>query len=411
MKLSALPIPVPDWNEAAEELSADEVAIIFSFLNHVDIMHARVCTLWREAAKKTLVLLTDFDVNSVRSYDAMRVMSTALPNLQQIAIRRLGPEQRYTNGEDPRERIAVATANWNSHDINIVSNFRQLRELKLWEAPLNGRYPVLFDFPLLRFLCIHAPGCLKFDLEMLKRLPSLEELYCTDTRSLTGNLNSLRVLRDTLVKVQIVRSRNIKGNFMDIADFPRLRELNLYDTAVTGDIRDISGSDFPALESICLPKTVAGGSDYEFQRISEVPSFMHAIHFLLHRDIMPLDWTWMFGWKLSRDSPDWYAPNDDNPILLEALLIGVYLPDPPFSLQIIQAGKRLGWSWCSHDGDYSCEINWLDPVPSTESDDYGTYMKELQRFVRRNDFTLYRGYHQPPNEEEYYRLCEEELQH
>ena len=37
-----------------EELSADEVAIIFSFLSHNEIMHARVCETWRDAAKKTI---------------------------------------------------------------------------------------------------------------------------------------------------------------------------------------------------------------------------------------------------------------------------------------------------------------------------------------------------------------------
>ena len=84
---------------------------------------------------------------------------------------------------------------------------------------------------------------------------------------------------------------------------------------------------------------------------------------------------------------------------------------------MIQAGNRLGWSWCSHDGDYSCEINWLDPVPYTvserdsesESDDYEIYMEELQHIKQcQSDFEVYRGYHQPPNEHQYRRLCEGE---
>ena len=184
-------------DEAAEELSIDEVAIIFSFLSHVDIMHARVCSTWREAAKKTLVPLSRFDVDSHRAYNAMRVMSTALPNIQQISIRSLGPEQRFTNGEDPSERIAASTANWTSHDINIVSNFRKLREMRIcYEAPLNGRYPVLFNFPLLRVLSIYACEHLKLDLEMLEGLPSLEELDCISNPCLAGSVNSLRVHRD-----------------------------------------------------------------------------------------------------------------------------------------------------------------------------------------------------------------------
>ena len=60
-------------DETADDLSlsADEVAIIFSFLPPKDIMHARVCTTWREAAKKTLVPLTEFVVASARSYNAI----------------------------------------------------------------------------------------------------------------------------------------------------------------------------------------------------------------------------------------------------------------------------------------------------------------------------------------------------
>ena len=69
-------------DESAEDVSADEVAIILSFLHPMDIMHARVCRTWRDAAKKTIIPLTKYHVDSVRKVNAMRVMSTALPNLE-----------------------------------------------------------------------------------------------------------------------------------------------------------------------------------------------------------------------------------------------------------------------------------------------------------------------------------------
>ena len=103
-------------DESAEEVSSDEVAIIFSFLSPYDIMHARVCTTWREAAKKTIVPLTTFAVNSVRSYTAMRAMSTALPNLQQLSICGLGRGHKWSDGEDPDEYWAADTADWPTHD-------------------------------------------------------------------------------------------------------------------------------------------------------------------------------------------------------------------------------------------------------------------------------------------------------
>ena len=41
-----------DDTAATEQLSAYEVAIIFGFLPHQDIMRARVCKTWRDAARR-----------------------------------------------------------------------------------------------------------------------------------------------------------------------------------------------------------------------------------------------------------------------------------------------------------------------------------------------------------------------
>eukprot|EP00984_Skeletonema_dohrnii_P035737 scaffold35868_cov261-Skeletonema_dohrnii-CCMP3373.AAC.1 len=367
-------------------------------------MRARVCMTWRDAAKKTLVPLCQFRVDNVRAYNAMRVMSTALPNLQQLSITKLGNVHRdrhiYSDGEDPDEWMARRTVYYSAHDINIMSNFTKLRVLHIYEAPLNGSYPVLFSFPLLEKLSISDCQHLTWDLEMLQGLPSLKELDCRISH-MGGNLSSLRALKDSLEKVRInYHCRMISGSFMNLADFPRLRELDLNGTAVTGHIRDIHGQDFPALEDLTLPRTVHGGMKYEFQNISDVPSFMHTIHLLLQRipTLFDIDERLpAFYWRLSIDSPDWYDFDET-----------IGCPNPPFDLQIIEAGSRLGWSWCTYDYDgffYSCEINWLDPEPSSQNSDYQTYIEDLQRIELRIDF--YRGYYEPPTEQQYRRLCEE----
>eukprot|EP00985_Skeletonema_marinoi_P007723 scaffold3445_cov80-Skeletonema_marinoi.AAC.4 len=186
------------------------------------------------------------------------------------------------------------------------------------------------------------------------------------------------------------------GNLMDLADFPRLQDLILLSTNVTGDIRDIREDDFPALESLDLPRTVHGGMYYEFQRVSDVPSLMHTIHLLLQRIPTLFENGWLssaFGWRLSVDSPDWY----DEGICVTCC------PLPPFNLKIVQVGSRRGWSWCTFRDGHSCEINWLDPEPSRESSDYEAYTEDLQRIEQRIDF--YRGYHEPPTEQQYRRLC------
>jgi hypothetical protein len=107
-----------------------------------------------------------------------------------------------------------------------------------------------------------------------------------------------------------------------------------------------------------------------------------------------------FFWSLSEDSADWFNWDEESDN-----------PKPPFCLQIVQAGSRRGWSWCNDTSyydddndcyyrDYSCEINWLDPEPSS---DYKAYIEELQHIEKK--ITFYRGYHQPPTQEEYRLLC------
>jgi hypothetical protein len=365
----------------------------------------RVCSKWKDAAKKTIVPPSDFAVHNLDEYNAMRIMTTALPNLQQLTIwglddRRRTTQYKFNDGEDRDERRAAETSNWtrkyNTHDIDIISNFTKLRFLNIQEAHLNGRYPVLFNFPLLQKLSIMDCRYLKWDLEVLDGLPMLRYLYCYRNQSMSGSLNSLRVLKDTLEMMDICNCPSVGGNFMDLADFPHMKELNLRSTSVTGDIRDMRENDFQALESLSLPEGVHGGFCYKIQHISDVPSLMQAIHILLQRSPTLFEknnfLSRAFLWSLAEDSHDWYAWE------------GRARESPPFDLKFIQAGSRRGWSWCSEGNDHSCEINWLDPEPNSASGDYEAYIEELPYIERFIDF--YRGYHQPPTEEEYRRLCE-----
>eukprot|EP00984_Skeletonema_dohrnii_P033262 scaffold29248_cov140-Skeletonema_dohrnii-CCMP3373.AAC.2 len=373
-----------------ERLGTDELANIFGFLPPKDIMRARLNKKMREAAKKTIVPKTDFVVDSVKKCNAMAAMSTALPNLQQISLSRLndegqGHKHKYSDGDDPDEEWAAYSSNWITHDIEILSRFRKLHSLDIVGAPLNGRYPFLFNFPLLQQLKIHYSRSLKFDLEMLAGLPLLKELRISGNDFVTGNLKSLRLLKDDLAVVHISLSHHVQGNFMDLADFPRLRTLNLEDTGVTGDIRDIGEQDFRTLESLTLPKGVYGGRGHEFQHISDVPGVMNTLYSLKKQRprLLLKDW---YG-KLSYDSPDWYDMDHD---LDEA---------PPFQVWLVQAGSRAGYRWQVAD-DMTCEVNWLDPEPGRESSKYEKYIRDLREIERQ---VVYRGFQQPPSEEEFNR--------
>jgi len=364
-------------------MSNNLTARILGFLSYRDIMRSRICCRkFRDAARNTIVPWVD----DSRPYSIMRESG----------------EHKYCDGEEPNEEMAANTSNYTTHDIQIISSFRKLRSLVFSSVPLNGRYPSLFNFPLLQTLTITSCYNLRFDLEMLSGLPSLKELRCSCSRNaMTGNIKSLRVIKDTLENVDFWRCGNIEGDFMDLADFPRLKALKMSNcSAVTGDIREIGESDFPKLKTLELGSGVIGVKYHEFQRISDVPSAVEATLRLKQRD-PPLIHHLGFGgcyWNLSRDSPDWYDSNGE----------GGY-PPPPFSIDFVRVGSRIGWRWRAENiynrGSNSCEINWLDPEPDRESNCYDVYIRELQSI--QEDIFCFEGYHQPPTEEEYKRLCEE----
>ena len=75
----------------------------------------------------------------------------------------------------------------------------------------------------------------------MKRL--IKELECSSGSKVTGNLRSLRVLKDTLQTFTLCNCPEVEGNFMALADFPQLRTLRLFNTAVTVDIGDLLNGD------------------------------------------------------------------------------------------------------------------------------------------------------------------------
>jgi hypothetical protein len=358
----------------------------------------RVSKKWSEAARKTIVPLTDFRVDSPKTHDTMRVMTTALPNLQQIEICGLGWGNRWSEGEDPDEEEAARRADETTHNFEIISNFGKLRVLEIDTSFLNGRYPFLFNsFPLLQKLTIKHCSDLKWDLEMLVGFPLLKELECSfNFDNLHGDISSLRVLKDTLEKVEIYCCRNVKGNLMDLADFPHLKELRLDDTDVTGDIRDIGKNDFSSLEHLVLPKGVYGGN-CEFDRISDALGLVETTYRLAkQRPSLSLlkDWCGC----VHEDSPDFYDSVEDVPFVSP-------MYPPPLYICFVQAGPRIGYRWqdytsSSEHYQYSaCEVNWLDPEPEKESSDYGKYINELQEINSQE--SVYKGFHLPPTEAEY----------
>ena len=274
-----------------------------------------------------------------------------------------------------------------------------LRELTLEDCPnVDGNFMALADFPQLRSLHLDN-SAVTVDIGDLVNgdFARLEELLVFCGNPVSGNIRNLRVIKDTLKYVTIAHSVDVEGNIMDLADFPQLRVLGLDGTAVTGDIREIGEDDFSKIEELELPSTIYGGQDYEFQRISDAPELMRALYLLKkqHPSLTLKDWSG----RLSQDSPDWYDCDEE-------LDEDEDYVSSPFCISLVEAGTRIGYRWKDDLGEEHCEVNWLDPVPDEESSDYEEFLDELQKIeIEQGDF--YKGYHQPPTEEEYNRLIQE----
>ena len=98
---------------------------------------------------------------------------------------------------------------------------------------------------------------------------------------------------------------------------------------------------------------------------------------------------------LSRDSPDRYESVDEDEDDDEVL---------PFHICFVGAGSRVGYRWENVDSINPCEVNWLDPEPDRGSSDYEKYIEELQEI--QGEVGMYRGFRQPPTEEEYNALVD-----
>lgn len=242
------------------------VATILGFLDWKDIMKARVCRSWRDAALHTIVppsevgksfwdggdfdppvhkFIPEFDVCSMDAFEGLEVLVNALPGLQQI---RLGPfhgkvtrygvsshgyldrrdtaEAKYEDGEDPNMNNLEDTRDFVSCDVGIIAHFSQLSNLVIDEAPLNGRYPVLLSLTQLRELSICDTPNLKFTLDMISNFRVLESFICKNNDSVSGDIKSLTALKSSLHEIVVEGCDGIKGDFMQLADFPALRNVD-----------------------------------------------------------------------------------------------------------------------------------------------------------------------------------------
>ncbi|KAL9186744.1 hypothetical protein ACHAXT_010464 [Thalassiosira profunda] len=440
-------------------LGTDEKAVIFRYLNWPEILRDAFCGRWTigddDDATGALVASRNFalhnsrrnqrpifdsrppqyTVGSPEDYNALAWVACVLPRLRTLSLNRLPADYRYDNGGESVEEEAERKSAFDSSDdeegaakmhelgVDIVQSFRLVEQLNIRGARLNGTYPNFFNFSHLKQLHIGYMQYMKFDLEMVARMPLLEEVSLLHCKRLSGDIGSLGVLKDTLRSIQIAGDSNcekIGGRLMDLSDFPRLHALRLRDTSIVGDVRDLRAHHFPALRQVDLPESVFGGRTFE--RIADVPEVMAALSCLQRRSPELFR---TYSWTLSPNSPDHYRMSN--------------IPEyrAPFNVQFVMEGMRLGWRWSS-GGYYAgpwvqhCETNWLDPEPPgvgcppvgntvagascpSASFEEQLSLSDMDPFnilglagLGSSARSRYSGFYEPPTQQQYRKLLEQD---
>ncbi|OEU21405.1 hypothetical protein FRACYDRAFT_235028 [Fragilariopsis cylindrus CCMP1102] len=343
------------------KLGVDEISLILAFLSWKEILQARVSKKWQEAAKLTMVPDTKHCFLGGQFYhgvyassnqdwaNALGWLSVALPRLDGLAFR--------------------GTVSLPPDVSTVQQRFPELRHLTLSGTNLSGFHPSIFQFRNLISLDLRRNNEMEWDLESLSGLPNLQKLQANSNLSMTGNLQSLTVLKNTLVSLSVEICPNMYECYWRY--------------------REIGSNDFVSISELFLGDGIYG--NVFFDRIDDVPGIMKAKYNLMKRPTIFDEHDFDDELHLREDSLQFYHAPEGNP------------PYPPFWVEFVYAGRRSGWKFtnCTTGGD--CETEWFEPAPLVTDEGYDKYVKESIR-VHKN-VTLFRGFTEPPTHEEYLGLC------
>ena len=397
---------------------------VFSYLSWKEALNARVCKNWRDAARVSPIAVFSLENGDAigRSPDLGWILQ-AFPNLQSVRI--VQSDRVYRDQEkvallvvvgdgDPQLKLhsVIRRLGYLAPllvDISPLASFtKSLTHLTLNGTYLSSRYPFLVQFPNLRTLNLNDNSGLVWDFEMLSGVPNLERLQCSNNHSLMGELKSLEILKHSIVEISLDGCENVTGFLDELYDFALLEEINLENTAVSGDIRTIDERSLVSLKALCVGEGVYGGGRIEC--IEEVPTLMRARHILMRRNPkMFHHWSWMCRWCLSHLSPQWYTGATRTARTTMDGRDRNGSSAPPLMVEFVTAGNRIGWRWTNRHKGGSCEIHWIDPEPSLSclgEDGWDKYRKELVELER--DCKLFAGYLIPPTRAEFNKLLLEE---
>ena len=356
----------------------DEVllASIFSYLDWRSLVACRsVGRTWKDGVTKTNVAELFVGKLDIARNLLSGVLAKSFPRMQRLEYDFRSPKNS--------ERFAI-------HDefvVDGVAQFHELSQLELRHGKLQTCASQILQLSNLRRLDVSCNTQLKWTLhDIASSLKNLQYLRCQFNRQLTGDLADLRPLSDTLQVCDLEECEQVQGNLLDVATFPRLQDLALQGTKVSGDIRDILPHHFPVLSRVSLGDRIYGGCN--LWSIADAPSILTRLHKLQQeRPHLVLE---SCHFRLSRQAAERYAAQCH------------YSYEPPFEIEFLWVGCRKGWRWTNSVMTGGCDIQWLDPEPQSGDLGYEEYCVALEEECCRPRF--YKGYSGPPTEGEHGKL-------
>ena len=126
----------------------DILTYILEFLSLKEILVSRICRVWRDAAKQTLLCHGELEIRDFYSAQALNWISDALPQIQKVKFHQVVRKDLrpyVAMGDDPIRKMSAQNGVQSQSsivDISAIENFRHLRHLTM-RVDLNGNLEFL----------------------------------------------------------------------------------------------------------------------------------------------------------------------------------------------------------------------------------------------------------------------------
>ena len=370
-----------------DQLDANLLARVLSFLGWKDVLKARACRRLREASLVTAIHDEVDIANSSGPHRDLGGFGAALPGMLRVRIPVIKVDE-------------VSCRSVRDTDISLLSSFRYIKSLALVRCSLVVQsFPKLFGLTSLQTLKIEGVQDVRFGIANFSSLPNLKVIDCSVCRGLSGSIDYLSHLKCCLEYLRIESCGNIDGELTSaLGEFLALRHLCLRNTNIRGDIRIIQPRHFPSLKELDIAQNCHIFGSKPLMTTEEARDLFSAWHRILsHPRPLPISEVVKQKVDLHTSSPEYYRPGRYTR----------YERYPPLTVSFVLVGPRIGYQWRNKFG-MTCDINWLDAEPDATHDRYYVaYRAALRKLELEHQGSLYRGYSEPPTEEEWRQIVRE----